>query len=122
MEGQQKTIEYIKTIDELSVEEKDTLVKEIEDGGDIGIVLDKAADKVQGKLDVILEGVELDENDELEVKQAQEEMNTEMQAAEDELKSTLGEIAIETDEIIAQADADLVDAQKEEIEKRLQSL
>lgn len=118
MEGQQKTIEYIRTIDELSEEEKGALVKEVEDGEDIGIVLDKAADKLQDKLDAIFEekGIELDEN---EIAQAEGEMNAEIQSAENEFGDTMKKIDKESDAVTAETDAALVAARKEDILKNL---
>lgn len=111
--GIQEAKDYIKTISELSEEEKEQFLAMIESGENPADVLDKIEEKLQEKLNDVFkeEGIELDENDPA-VQARNNEMLSEVKAAEDEFNKTMDEIEKESDQIQeeALAEADKIKA------------
>jgi hypothetical protein len=96
----QEEIEYIKTMEELSDDEKNKLLSMLENGENPVEVLAKIEDILQEKIDAVFEsaGVTLEEsNPEYQAKY--QEMLAEMQAAELDFNQEMDAIKIETDHL-----------------------
>ncbi len=96
----QEEIEYIKTMEELSDDEKNKFLSMLENGENPVEVLAKIEDILQEKIDAVFEsaGITLDESDP-EYQAKYQEMLAEMQAAELDFNQEMDAIKIETDHL-----------------------
>jgi hypothetical protein len=120
MENLEKLIANILGIEDLSEEEKNGFIKQLQDGKDPEEVLDDVENKLQEKIDEIFdaEGVTLDENDP-EYKAKFKEMATEIKSAEADFNETMGVIEKESSQLQNGFSKELDEVKLEEVRAKL---
>jgi hypothetical protein len=104
----QEAVDHIKSLENLSDDEKKAFIGMIENGEDPVDVLDKVEDAIQEKIDDIFDkaGAKLDENDP-EYQAKQKEMMDGIQVAEDEFNGEMESINSEAKKIEDEASEEI---------------
>lgn len=122
MEKLEEIIAHIQKIGELSEEEKNRFIKQLQEGKDPEEVLDEIEDKLQEKIDDIFdeEGIVLDENDP-GYKAKFKEIETEIKSAEAEFNQIMSDIEKESNQLQGDTSKEIDEAKLEEIRAKLAS-
>jgi hypothetical protein len=116
----EELISHIQKIEELSEEEKNYFIKQLQDGKNPEEVLDEIEDKLQKKIDNIFdsEGITVDENDP-EYQAKYKEMNDEIAVAEAEFNQEMTSIEKEADQLQSDTSRELDEEKLEEVRSKL---
>ena len=120
MENLEELIAHIQGIEDLSEEEKNNYIKQLQEGKSYDEVIDDIQTKLQEKIDAIFdsEGITVDENDP-EYQAKKKELDDEIAAAEAEFNQGMASLEEEASKFQGEVSKELDEAQLEDVRARL---